>query len=121
MNNRGFTLIELTAVIVVLVAIFLVSFPSFINISKSDKEKQYNNMVKDLCLSGESYIYSNVDSFEGLSTVGSKITISIEELILYGNVEKNLVNVKTEEKINNDSLIYTVLNDYSLNYYSYDS
>ena len=35
MNNKGFTLIELTAIIVVLVAIFLVSFPSLLGLAKT--------------------------------------------------------------------------------------
>ena len=114
MNIRGFTLIELTAVIVILAAIFLVSFPAFLNISRADKEKEYNNMVNNLCIAGETYIYSNMDNFEELSTVGSKINISINNLITYGNVDKNTINVKTGQLIQEDSLVYTVLNDNSL-------
>lgn len=114
MNTRGFTLIELTAVIVVLAAIFLVSFPAFLNTSRADKEKEYDNMVDDLCMAGKAYIYSNMDDFKELSTIGSKINVSISDLITYGNVDKNTVNVKTEQKIQDDTLIYTVLNDYSL-------
>lgn len=114
MNNKGFTLIELTAVIIVLAAIFLVSFPSFLNITRSDEEKRYDTMVEDLCLAGKSYIYANMDDFEGLSTVGSKIQIPIEELITYGNVDSDLKNPKTESYVKTDNLIYTVLSDYSL-------
>jgi len=114
MNTRGFTLIELTAVIVVLAAIFLVSFPSFLSIAKSDEEKKYDNMVKDLCLAGKSYIYANTEDFENLSIVNSKIQIFVEELIGYGNVKKDLKNPKTEKSVEKDTLIYTVLNDNSL-------
>lgn len=114
MNTRGFTLIELTAVIVVLAAIFLVSFPNFLNVSRADKEKEYNNMVDNLCMAGRTYIYANMNDFSELSTVGSTIRINISDLITYGNVDKNTINVKTEKKIENDFLTYTVLNDYSL-------
>lgn len=114
MNTRGFTLIELTALIVVLVAIFLVSFPSFLNIIRADDKKEYDNMVKDLCLTGRSYIYSHKDDFDGLNTVGTKIDIDIKELIEYYNMDKNIVNVKTKKTIDKDTLTYTVLDDYAL-------
>lgn len=114
MNIRGFTLIELTAVIVILAAIFLVSFPSFLNISRADKEKEYKNMVNNLCIAGETYIYSKMDNFKELFTIGSKINISISDLVTYGNVDKNTINTKTGQSVQEDSLIYTVLNDNSL-------
>ena len=114
MDTKGFTLIELTAVIVVLASIFLVSFPALQNIARSDEEKKYDNMVEDLCLAGKSYIYANMEGFEGLSVVGTKVEINISELILYGNVDKDLINPKTEVSVKNNKLIYTVLSDYSL-------
>ena len=114
MNNKAFTLIELTAVIVVLASIFLVSFPAFLNIARSDEEKKYDNMVEDLCLAGRSYIYANMDSYSGLSTVGTEVEIEVNELIIYGNVDKDLINPKTEESVEDNKLIYTVLSDYSL-------
>ena len=114
MTNSAFTLIELTAVIVVLASIFLVSFPALLNVARSDEEKKYDNMIEDLCLAGKSYIYANMDGFEGLSVVGTEIEINISELILYGNVDKDLINPKTEVSVKNNKLIYTVLSDYSL-------
>ena len=115
MNNKGFTLIELVAIVLVLVAIFLVSFPSLLNISKMDEEKQYKNMVEDLCLAGESYIKANTNLFSELSVIESNIEIPIETLIEYGNVKNDIVNPKTNKKVDKDSLNFTVLSDYSLN------
>lgn len=114
MNSRGFTLVELIAVIIVLVAIFLVSFPSILNITRQDTEKQYDDMVETLCLAGKSYIYANMDKFPELSVANSKINVEIQDLISYGNIESNIINVKTEKTVNNDELIFTVLSDYSL-------
>lgn len=114
MDNRGFTLIELIAVIVVLVTIFLVSFPAILNMSKEEEETKYQNMVEDLCLAGKSYIYANMDSYEELTIVGSTINIKISELISYGNIDEDMENVKTRKSIKKDSLTYRVLGDYSL-------
>lgn len=114
MNNKGFTLIELVAIVLVIAAIFLVSFPNLLNMSKADEEKKYDNMVENLCLAGESYIYANVDDFQQLSIVNSTIEISIEELIIYGNVDSDLKNPNTNESVENDTLIFRVLSDNTL-------
>ena len=114
MKNKGFTLTELIAILVVLAGIFLVSFPYLINIIKSDDETKYDGMVKNLCLAGESYIYSNIDDFDELFTTNSKIEITIADLMEYGNVSNNLKNPKTGNSIDEDTLIYIVLSDHSL-------
>lgn len=113
MNTKGFTLIELTAIIVVLAAIFLVSFPSLLNTAKSDEDKKYDDMVEDLCLAGESYIYANIE-YLGELTVGESLEINIETLINYGNIDNDLKNPETGISVENDILKYTILSDYSL-------
>ena len=115
MKEQGFTLIELIAVVTILVAIFLVAFPSILNLSTSNDELDYNSMVDSLCLAGESYIYDNPDLFnESLSIVNFEINIPIYDLISNGYVDKNIINKKTKKLINTDTLIYTVLDDNSL-------
>ena len=114
MENKGFTLVEVIAIMVVLVGIFLVSFPVFHNMAKSEENNKYNSMINDLCAAGKTYIYSNMDNFTNLSIVGSEIEIKIEELMLYGNVDKKLLNPKTNTSIEKDTLKYLVLDDLSL-------
>ncbi len=114
MDNKGFTLIEVIAIMVILVGIFLVSFPVFSNMAKSEEDNKYNNIINDLCTAGKTYIYSNMDDFSNLSTVGSQIDIKIEELIIYGNVDKKLLNPKTKTSVKNDLLRFIVLEDLSL-------
>jgi len=113
-NNKGFTLIELIGIVVILVAIFLVSFPILSGIMKEDEDVLYEDMVNDLCLAGKTYIYSNVDEFPELSTPDSTINIPIITLINYGSVSKNKENPKTGELIQNHKLIFTVQEDNNL-------
>ena len=114
MDTRGFTLIEIIAVMVVLVGIFLVTFPTLTNMAKSDEEDKYNHVVNDLCTAGKTYMYSNMDEFSELSIINSEIRLQVEELIAYGNVDKNVVNPKTQNSVKEGTLKYTVLEDFSL-------
>ena len=114
MNRRGFTLVELVAIIVILAAIFLVSFPTLKNMASKDDRKRYNTIVDDLCTAGKTYMYANMDNFPNLSIVGGIIDLKVSELIEYGNVDKNLINPKTELSVKYDKLKYTVLEDFSL-------
>lgn len=113
-NEKGFTLVELIAIILVLSAIFLVSFPSILNSAKKGKEEEYNNMVKNLCLAGETYIYSNIENYDQLKTVSSTINIAVKDLIEYGNVDASLTNPKTGVLVENSTLVYTVSSDLTL-------
>ena len=113
--NKGFTLIEVIAIIVIFVGIFLISFPTLTNMAKNDNEKMYTNMVNNLCTAGKTYMYSNLDDFPDLSTVGSEIELLVNELMIYGSVDKDLVNPKTELSVEESTLKYTVLEDLSLN------
>lgn len=114
MNRKGFTLVELVAIIVILAAIFLVSFPTLKNMLANDDKKKYNTIVEDLCTAGKTYMYANMDSFPNLSIIGGTIDLEISKLIEYGNVDKNLINPKTELSVKYDKLKYTVLEDFSL-------
>lgn len=114
MNSKGFTIVELVAIILVLAAIALVSFPVIESMSKSSNDKKYSDMVKDLCIAGNSYINANREDFEELNIIGGETIIDINELIAYGNVKSNTKNPKTGNSIENDSLKFTMLESFEL-------
>ena len=98
-NNKGFTLTELLAIVIVLAAIFLFSFPSLLSSAKDDEEKKYETLVSNACLAGKSYIYSNLDEYKELSNIGAVIEISISDLISYGTLKKE-INTNTNKSSN---------------------
>jgi prepilin-type N-terminal cleavage/methylation domain-containing protein len=53
MNKKGFTLVELLAVLVILSLLMVIAVPASINVSKKVKAKMYNNkvsLIKDAAL-----------------------------------------------------------------------
>ena len=118
MKTRGFTMIELLAIITVLAAILLVSFPTLINMTRKDKENQYTDLVNTLCKAGETYIYNNEELFPDIGTEGDINYVDIENLINDNLVDKSTVNPKTGNNISGN-IKYTTEEDKTLNcYYS---
>ena len=101
MNNKGFTLVELIGIVVILSLMFLVTYPAILSLSKNEDDKQYDLMVKDLCLAGESYIYATGVQI----TINTTIEITISDLISYGNIDPNFKDVKTNSTIDSTKKI----------------
>ena len=101
MNNKGFTLVELLGVIVILIVIFLVIFPATrVLIDRSEKtvyQTQINKILK------ASYDYS-LNNLSILPTKNEKSYITLAELIYNGYVDP-LVNPNTDKYFADDSII----------------
>lgn len=59
LNKKGFTLMELLAVIVILAIIFTVAFPSISSSVERSKNKQLNAKIEVIEAAGEVYISDN--------------------------------------------------------------
>ena len=97
MKTRGFTMIELLAIITILSLILLISFPTLINITRNDKEREYNDLVDTLCKAGETYIYNNQQIYPELENIGSVFYLRIADLINDNLVNKSQKSPKTGE------------------------
>ena len=75
-NRRGFTLVEMIFVIVVLCLVATASVSIFINIRKSILEKEYNNVV--------SYLETKAIEYANKTNI---TTINVEDLINQGLVK----------------------------------
>ena len=112
-NKKGFTLVELIALLGVIAIILLLTAPSLINQIETTRKNNYDNFVSDLCLAAESYLNHNeVEGFENLEANGSSIEINVEELIASGYIKSSLKNPNTDQVLNeNDILTVTITED----------
>lgn len=77
MNKKGFTLVELLAVIILLAIIAVISFAVVTDRIKDSRQRLYNVLVHDLEKAGEDYMLdnSNIDKYH-LNT----LCVSIQQL-----------------------------------------
>lgn len=106
--KKGFTLIEMMAVIIILGIITLIAVPlvekALSDIRQDAYKTQIENIRKGARQWGANHFYELPDND------GGTISVNLETLKLAGYVEKVLVNPKTNEEFPNDMLV-TILND----------
>lgn len=91
MKKNGFTLIELIAIILVLAAICLVSFPTILNMAKQNDKNTYEEYKKTICLAAKTYVTN-----ENKITDQSEIIVSVKNLVDLDYIEDTLINPKTK-------------------------
>ena len=110
-NNRGFTLVELIAVITLLSAIILVTVPVIINTIKKNDLKLSENFENSLKQAAEFYVERNRDNFPDLNNIGGNIEIPTEDLVKAGYLKRDLENPIDNSSVLKYKVIIEVGND----------
>lgn len=110
-NNRGFTLVELIAVITLLSAIILVTVPVIINTIKKNDLKLSENFENSLKQAAEFYVERNRDNFPDLDNIGENIEIPTEDLVKAGYLKQDLENPIDNSSVLKYKVIIEVGND----------
>ena len=94
MNKKGFTLIELMAVVTILVILSLIIVPIVDKNVKRSKDDMYKIQVENIRMAGVGYFSDNVSS---RPSVGSFCSVPISILVDQGYISGDVVNPKTGE------------------------
>ena len=97
--KKGFTLVELLGVFVILSIIVLVTFPYATGLLKNTKDSEYKRFEKNLFLAAEAYIEANSEIYSQFSENDSMDYISISELIANQFLSEKMTNPKKKEKV----------------------
>lgn len=105
MNKKGYTLIELLAVLSIMAVILLIAVPAITKQMSQIEDGKYNQFKQNLYLASESYINSNYDEFEILRKENGEACINVEYLVRDGWIKSTLKNPKTDKNVSLDSSI----------------
>ena len=98
MNNKGFTLLEMMGVLILLAIILLVAIPSITNTIKKDQVNQLVKYEQTMCDAAETYIAE-----ENVNVTEIKGSL----LVSKGYLADNLSNPKTKKNVTKDTLKIT--------------
>lgn len=119
--KKGFTLVELLAVIVLLGLVGLVIMPSISESVKDSREKAYQTQLKEIKLATEKWAYKNLDL---IPTADGSITVTLLQLKQSGDIKLDIRDPRTDELLPNtltitinkkDKVFEYVVNEENLN------
>lgn len=105
MNNKGFTLVELLAVIIILSLLAILSITPVTKLVKDSKEELYETQVLAIKTAAETW---GADNLLSLPDSGECKYITLQNLKEYGLMDSSVVDPRTNEQIPNDFKIYIV-------------
>ena len=96
--KKGFTLVELLAVLTVLGIIALISFPVVTKQINDSKEKSYKNQVKTIINAANRWALANEDILPYEDTEFDSITVSLDSIQWSGYLQSgDIIDPRTEE------------------------
>ncbi len=114
--KKGFTLVEMLAVIIILGILVGIIAPAVVNTINESKQKAYNTTIESVKSAAKSYMEFSFDSFKEEIEGYGYIEISVSELIEEGFLPEGIKNPKDSEPLGGSVRI----NKYSENRYEYD-
>ena len=112
--KKGFTLVEVLTVIIIIGVIGLIAFPAVNSMIKDAREKLYNNQIEEIKLAAEKWSYDNIKLLP--SNENESITLTLLELKRGGYLPLDIKNPKTDEPLSNGLIIVIT---YKANDYEY--
>ena len=113
MNKKGFTLVELLAILGLLTILILLGTPILLNQIDSSKKSNYENFVGDLCLATESYInhHNDISGLDNFNNPNDTINVSVGDLMSNNYVSSGTKNPKTDQLILPTDIIRVTLTE----------
>lgn len=94
MNKKGFTFIEMLAIMSLIAAIVLFSSPAINNMLKQGEDDRYNQFKNTIFLASEAYLQKHINDFPTLKEDDGFAYIYLSDLVKEKYVKSTLVNPK---------------------------
>lgn len=117
MRTRGFTLIEMIAVVGIIALISLISFPAIIN-QLGEKREEISETTKTIIFNAADLYFSDHQS-EYPKTIGESYCITLDSLVSNGMINSPITDYSTGDEIPLNWGVKTTINTF-LEYSDYN-
>lgn len=97
--KRGFTLVELLAVIIILGILSAIVIPPVVDNINAVRNESYNQMVANVEQTAQLYARENKSVIPELNTVGNTITITLQTLVDKEGLSTPIIDKRTDQEI----------------------
>lgn len=105
--KKGFTMVELMGVIVILSIILVMAVPTITETMKATQKKDIASFLKSVYVASETYVEGNIDMFK-LDGDGAKDFILLSELVDNAYLSNTMVNPETRKTIKFETSIIEI-------------
>lgn len=99
MNDKGFTLVELLTVIIILGVLAIITVPMIMGNVEESKKISYEKLIKNIEQTTQIYIRNNKDNIPGIKTVGNVTSITLQDLVDKEGLKKPVIDPITEKTV----------------------
>ena len=114
MKKNGFTLVEITVCVVLLVTIFLLVVPKVNTMINNKKKNAYNSLISTVKDAAQAYVYLNVNIVDDTIESQGYYEVSIRTLQENELLENKLENPLTGKNIPSTSIVKIIKNNPSI-------
>lgn len=122
-KDKGFTLIELTAVVVLISLIAMLAMIPINKLIKDSREKLYKRQIEQIILASSNWVVDNPNSLPPYIE-DSSVKLTIEQLLSEGFLEEDVIDSRNKREIKKCSYVEITLNmdavDNNKNVYKYN-
>ena len=111
MKKNGFTLVEITVCVVLLVTIFLIFVPKVNTMINNKKKNAYNSLISTVKDAAQAYVYLNVNIVDDAIESQGYYEVSIRTLQENELLENKLENPLTGKNIPSTSIVKIIKNN----------
>lgn len=121
--NKGFTLVELLAILFILGIIIIISVPNIINTNEKSKEEDINQFKKTVENAAEVYVETHLEDVNviNLKNDGTDFCIPKDALINDNLLNPNLENPESSKSISEENFSVLAQKQYNEIKYEYKS
>ena len=110
MNKKGFTLIEMIAVVIIVSLLSIIMVPMIIN-QVSDKKKDVNATTEEIIFqAAQLYMENDINTYS--KTSGNSYFVSLDKIINAGYLSSPIIDYTTGKEIPLTKCVYTKVNNY---------
>lgn len=99
MNDKGFTLVELLTVIIILGVLAIITVPMVMGNVDESKRISYEKLIKNIEQTTQIYIRNNKDNIPGIKTVDNVTSITLQDLVDKEGLKKPVIDPITEKTV----------------------
>jgi type IV pilus assembly protein PilA len=97
--KKGFTLVELLAVIVILGVLAVIIIPPVMNNVNATRKASYDQLISNIEETTQLYVRENRNDIQGISQVGNTVTITLQTLVDKEDLKTPIIDPRTNTEI----------------------